>query len=737
MTLLAALLFASLATGPQASPPAPRPAQPPAPIVEELWDAARNGDEARVRAALDKGADVNAKSRYGATALSFAADKGHTHVIRLLLERGADINVQDTFYSMRPLNMALMNGHLDAARLLVERGSLGAPAALNTGVQENDAALVAAALASTELTRAHLTSALAAAQRAKRTEFAEKISAKLAEMPAPAAPAATVDRATLQSYAGPYRNEQGMVITVALSGDQLTATAPGQPPLTLVPTSPTTFNAAEFEGISFTFAGRGGTIEQLVLNQGGGQMAFSRVSTDTAAAAAAPAPAAAAKADPKADPTSLKPAPRTAPRPWTGFRGDNASGNGDGQGAVVEWNLETGNNVRWKTPIPGISTSSPIVHGNRVFVVTAISSKGDATFRTGLYGDVKPVEDLSEHTWKIYALDKNSGKILWERTAFTGAPKVKRHTKSSQANSTPVTDGKTVVAAFGSIGLLAAWDVDGRQLWTADIGIVNSGWFFDPEYQWGHSSSPIIYGNTVIVQVDQYKGSYIAAYALDSGKEVWRTERPDEISTWGTPTIFSAGGRDQIVTNGTTVRGYDAKTGKELWALGPNSEITVGTPVVGDGLVYVTGGYPPVRPIYAIKPTASGTMTVKGDSKPEWLAWSNDRDGTYIPTPLYYKGILYTFGNNGILTAFDGATGERLYRARVGGGGSFAGSPVAADGRLYFANEDGQVIVATAGKTYEELVTNELKEVIMSTPAISDGVIVIRTIGHVYGLGAK
>jgi outer membrane protein assembly factor BamB len=725
----ALLLVTTLVTAPQDLQAAARAQEA---LVEELWEASRVGDVARVRAALDKGADVNAKGRYDRTALTFAADRGHTDVIRLLLDRGADIHAQDTFYKMRAVDMALMNEHLEAARLLVERGSPGASAALNAAVQQDDAALARAALRSDELTRANLTGALAAAQRTKRADLEAMISAKLKSLPPPETPAVTVDRATLESYAGPYRNEQGMVITIELSGSQLTAAAAGGPPLTLIPTSTTAFRAAEFEQITFTFAGRGGMVERMLLNQGGGPMPFERVS---AAAAAAPTPAATPAPEGRPDPAALKPAPRTAPRPWTGFRGDNASGNGDGQGAVVEWDLESGRNVRWKTPIPGISTASPIVSGDRVFVVTAISSAGDSTFRTGLYGDVKPVDDLSEHTWKIYALDRTSGKILWERTAHTGVPQVKRHTKSSQANSTPVTDGQRVVAVFGSIGLLAAWNVDGTPLWTTDIGVVNSGWFFDPDYQWGHSSSPILYGNTAIVQVDQYRGSYIAAYALDSGKEVWRTERSDEISTWGTPTIFRAGDRDEIVTNGTTVRGYDARTGRELWSLGPNSEVTVGTPVVGPGLVYVTGGYPPVRPIYAIGPGARGAMTVKGDDKPEAIAWTNDREGTYIPTPLFYDGLLYTLGNNGILTAYDGKSGERIYRARVGGGGSFAASPVAADGRLYFANEDGQVIVAKAGREYQELTTNEMQEVIMATPAISNGVIVIRTLGHVYGIG--
>jgi hypothetical protein len=732
------LSLSMLPAGQQAPPPTPPAAQVPSPAAEELWEAARAGDAARVTRAIEKGADVNAKTRYGATALTFAADKGHVAVVRLLLDRGADVNAQDTFYRMRAIDMAMQNKHVEVARLLLERGSMGAGAVLMGAVQSGDVALAKVALASKEMTAANLTAAAALAKRTGKTEMADLIAAKAASMPA-TTPAVTVEAATLQSYAGSYRNAAGTAtVVVSLAGEQLSVTVTGQTPLTLLPLSQTTFRPAEFEGATFTFAGRGGTIERLVFEQGGQQQTFERLAPGAASAAApaTPATGAASGAPAKPDAEALRPAARTTPRPWTGFRGENAAGNGDGQGAVAEWDIDTNHNVRWKTPIPGISNASPIVSGNRVFVVSAVSSSGDKTFRTGLYGDVAPVNDVSEHTWKLYALDKASGKILWERVAFTGVPKVKRHTKASQANSTPVTDGKRVVTLFGSIGLLAAWDVDGKPLWTKDIGVLDSGWFFDPEYQWGHSSSPLLYGNTVIVQADRQKNSYIAAYDLDSGKEVWRTDREGEISTWGTPTLFRAEGRDQIVTNGTKVRGYDAATGKLLWTIGPNSEVTVGTPVVGDGLVYVTGGYPPVRPVYAIKPTASGEITISKDKPAEALAWSN-LEGTYIPTPIYYDGILYTCGNNGVLSAYDGKTGERIYRARVGGGGSFSGSPVAADGRLYFANEDGDVIVARAGRTYAELARNEMKEVIMTTPAISDGIMVIRTLGHVYGVGQR
>jgi outer membrane protein assembly factor BamB len=745
MTLPITIFLLSLALMPggtdtQASAAQQAPAPMPVLIAEELWAAARAGETARVSTALDKGADVNAKTRYGATALTFAADKGHIEVVKLLLARGADINVQDTFYQMRAVDMAMMNNHPAVVTLLLERGSKGAPGVLAQAIQRGNVALVASALESPELTRAHVRPALAGARKVNNPEIVALIEKKLATMPAEAPTAGmNVDRATLQSYAGSYRNEEaGAAIAVALSGEQLMMTPLGgsAAAMALIAISPTSFRVAEREGLTINFEGRGGMIERVVAMVGNTTQVWTRVATPPAGAPAPAAPAAPPPAAAAPTAADAKPAARTAARNWPGFRGENAAGNGDGQGAVVEWDVDTQQNIRWKTAIPGISNASPVVWGSRVFVVTAVSSAGDKTFRTGLYGDVAPVNDLSEHTWKIYCLDKATGQILWQRDAFKGVPKVKRHPKASQANSTPATDGRRVVAMFGSIGILAAWDMDGKPLWQTDIGVLDSGWFFDPDTQWGHSSSPIIHGDSVIVQADRYKDSFVAAYDTATGKPRWRTER-DEISSWGTPTVFRAGNREQIVTNGPKIRGYDPSNGKLLWTLGPNSEVTVGTPVVGNGVVYVTGGYPPARPVYAIKPNASGDISLpKDQTSNEVIAWSNG-EGTYIPTPLFYDGILYTCGNNGVVTAYDGATGERLYRARVGGGGSFSASPIAADGRIYFANEDGDIFVARAGRTYQEIAKNEMKAVIMSTPAISDGLLIVRTLDHVYGIGQK
>jgi outer membrane protein assembly factor BamB len=213
--------------------------------------------------------------------------------------------------------------------------------------------------------------------------------------------------------------------------------------------------------------------------------------------------------------------------------------------------------------------------------------------------------------------------------------------------------------------------------------------------------------------------------------------REDEIPTWGTPTVARGPKGDEIVTNGTKVRGYDAKTGKLLWTLGPNSEITVGTPVVDGGLVFITGGYPPVRTIYAVKIGSRGDLSLpKGTSTSEAIQWSNN-EGTYIPSPIVYRGVLYMFNSNGILTAFNPETGERLFRQRVGGGGAFSASPIAADGRLYFTSEDGDVFVAKAGAPYVEIAKNPVGEVIMSTPAVSNGVMYIRTLGGVVAIAQQ
>ena len=421
---------------------------------------------------------------------------------------------------------------------------------------------------------------------------------------------------------------------------------------------------------------------------------------------------------------------------WPSFRGPNASGVAEGSATPTEWDAEKRVNILWKTPIPGLGHSSPVVWGDRVFVTTAVSSDPKSEFRHGLYGDVTPAKDMSKHSWRVYALDKRTGKFIWERTAYEGVPKAKRHPKNTQATPTPVTNGEVVVAFFGSEGLYA-YDFDGKLLWKHDLGMLSAGWFYDPDYEWGVGSSPIIYKDLVIVQCDVQENSFIAAFSLKDGKQVWRRAR-NELPSWGTPTVYEGKTGAELITHATKfIRGYDPLTGKELWQLSGNSEITTPTPIIAHGLIYVTNGYRGIQPIYAIRPGAQGDISLKGDAESnQFIAWSKKQGGPYTPTPIVYGDYLYTCSNNGIMAAYNAKTGERIYRQRIAGrGGAYSASPVAADGKLYFPSEDGEVFVVRAGPKYELLATNPMGEVLMATPAISDGIIFVRGIKNLYAVG--
>ncbi|HSR68448.1 MAG TPA: PQQ-binding-like beta-propeller repeat protein [Acidobacteriota bacterium] len=710
--------------------------QPATSSLEEWFEAARQGDTETLSRLLDKGVDVNSTTRYNSTALHFAADKGHLEAVRLLLERGADPNVTDSFYSTTPLTWALSKGHREVALLLIDSKAENVAMALTFGIRGSNKALVEAALKSGKLKPSEIRGGMAAAERGKNDEIIELLRAAAEELPP--LESYPVDAEKLHSYAGSYTAEAGGTTIEVSAGDGvLIARPPGQPPLTLRPVAEDRFQGVEMTGIEATFFGRAGMVEGVNVLQGSNRMTLRRsdlAEEDTAESS--PAEEETDDAPMEDDDSGQQPVVRDEARPWPSFRGPGASGVADGQGVPLQWSVKDDRNILWKTPVDGIANSSPVIWGDRVFVTTAVSTSGDATFRTGLYGDVESVDDLSVHTWKVLCLDLKTGDKIWERVAAEGPPKGKRHLKSSQANPSPATDGKHVAAVFPSEGLYV-YDMEGQLLWKKDLGLMDSGWFYDRSYQWGFASSPIIYKDRVIVQVDVHDQSYVAAYRLSDGKQLWRTDR-DEIPTWSTPTISTLGERDELITNGTTIRAYNPDNGELLWSLGPNSEIIVGTPVVGQEMVYVTAGYPPVRPIYAVRAGAEGDLTLPEDAdSSKDVAWSYDRGGTYMPTPLYYRGLLYLTANNGRLTCYDAQSGERIYRARVSVGGSFSASPIAADGRLYFSAEDGTVTVARAGRKYRELAVNDVGGTLMSTPAVSDGIMVFRTLKHVIAVAEQ
>jgi outer membrane protein assembly factor BamB len=416
---------------------------------------------------------------------------------------------------------------------------------------------------------------------------------------------------------------------------------------------------------------------------------------------------------------------------WSQFRGQNGAGVADGSAAPLAWDVPRGVNVKWKTAIPGLSHASPVVWGGRVFVVTAISAE-KPTVNVKDRG-IDSARDDVKHTWKIYALDKRSGKILWEQTAYEGVPRARRHVKATQANATPATDGRVVVALMGSEGLYA-WDLTGKPLWKQDLGVLNPGLADDPSSEWGHSSSPIIYRDLVIVQADGHKQSFVAAYDALTGKQRWRVER-GELPSWSTPAVYEGAARAELVSNaGRFIRGYDPATGRELWRFNDHDrEVKMPAPVVAGEQIFVTGGYPAGSPVYSFRPGASGDISLKpGEESNKFLAYRLPRGSSYTSTPLVYGEHLYIIGDNGVFAAYVARTGERVYQERLPS--TFSASPVAADGKIYLASEDGDVYVVRAGAKFELLATNPAGEALMATPAISDGMMYLRTASALYAI---
>jgi outer membrane protein assembly factor BamB len=432
------------------------------------------------------------------------------------------------------------------------------------------------------------------------------------------------------------------------------------------------------------------------------------------------------------------PKPLAASGAWPSFRGPEAAGAADGQKLPDEWNPATGANILWKTPIAGLAHSSPIVWSDLVFVTSAVSSKPNATFKPGLYGDGDASDDRSKQRWVLSAIDKRTGKVRWERTAAEGEPLNKRHIKSTYASASPATDGRVVVAWFGSQGLYA-FDFDGTLRWKVDLGRVDMGAYDIPSYEWGPASSPIIWNGMVIVQCDTQADSFLLALDAETGETMWKTAR-EELPSWGTPTVVTTAAGPELITNASNyVRGYDPKTGTELWKLGGSSKITAPTPIFSNGLHIVASGRAPERPVFAVKPGARGDLTLpKGEDHNASIAWSKTGRGSYMPTPLAYRGILYVLANNGVFDAYDLETGKDIYRQRlplVGSG--YSSSPVAADGKIYLSNEDGEMLVIEAGATFKVIATSTMGEPIMATPALSEGVMYVRALSTLFAIGRR
>lgn len=411
---------------------------------------------------------------------------------------------------------------------------------------------------------------------------------------------------------------------------------------------------------------------------------------------------------------------------WPGFRGPWGLGFIENAKTATTWSVGIFKSVKWKTPIPGLGHSSPVIWDNFLFVTTAANSTNSESLKVGLYGDIGEANDSAVHEFKVYCLDKYTGKILWERLAHKGIPKSKRHTKASQANCTPATDGKYLVVNFGSEGLYC-YDFKGELVWKKELGLMNPGWNRTPGIEWGYSSSPVIFKNKIVLQCDIPKNPFIAVLDLATGNEIWRTSRVGEAQTYCTPAIYSKGGVTQIIVNGyMCMGGYDFETGKEIWKLSNGGDIPTPTPVIANDLIYLNSAHGKFSPIFAVRPDATGDITLAPDStKSKYIVWSEKRGGAYMQTPLIYRGYLYNLNVNGQLTCFDALTGEVKYKESLKE--AFTASGIAADGKLYFSSEEGNVYVVKAGPAFQLLAKNDLKDICMATPAISENRLFFKT----------
>ncbi len=421
---------------------------------------------------------------------------------------------------------------------------------------------------------------------------------------------------------------------------------------------------------------------------------------------------------------------------WPQFRGHAGLGLGSGN-PPTEWDLQTGKNVAWKTPIPGLGHSAPIVWGDRIFLTTAVNTDTDnPSVETGWSGGAgESAKDTGEWTWQVVCLQLDTGKIRWTKDAHVGQPKFKRHLKASHANCSPATDGHHVVAFFGSEGLYC-FDFDGRMIWKRDFGKLSSGPYDAPELEWGFASSPIIHDGLVIVQCDCLNTNFVAILDIKTGDEIRRIDREGEVATWSTPLVVTTEDRKQIVCNGyRQMAGYDLKSGARIWHLKGGGDVPVPTPLFSNGLIYLTNGHGR-SPIYAIQPTATGDVTPSDDgTKKPGLAWWQSRDGSYMPTPLVKGQRLYTCNDNGRLDVRDAITGDLIYRQRIGTAShTYSASAVAAGGHVYFVSEQGEVTVIEEGNVYREVASNDFAEVVMATPSISGDRLLIRTVRNLYCL---
>ena len=413
---------------------------------------------------------------------------------------------------------------------------------------------------------------------------------------------------------------------------------------------------------------------------------------------------------------------------WPCFRGLSC---GVAEDAVLPVSWSATKNVAWKVDIPGRGWSSPVVWGDKVFLTTVASEGAVEEAKKGLYrGGNRDKVSAGAHHWIVYCIDFEGGRILWQKTVHTGKPGQPIHIKNTYASETPVTDGERVYFYFGNVGVFC-FDLAGAELWQKRLDPVKI------RYKWGTAASPVLCEDRLFIVNDNDDQSYLLALDRKTGKEVFCIDR-DEKSNWVTPYIWQNSKRTELVTCGTgTIRSYDLD-GKPLWQLGPMSVIAIPTPVEKDDMLYLCSGFVgdrKNRPIYAIRPGASGDITLnEGATSGKYIAWNHKFGGPYNPSPIVYGDYFYVLYDRGTVSCYDRRKGKMIYDKQqlAKDARAFTVSPWANDGKLFFLSEDGDTFVVKAGPEFEVLSRNPLNEMCMATPATLRGSAIIRTLTKLY-----
>lgn len=420
---------------------------------------------------------------------------------------------------------------------------------------------------------------------------------------------------------------------------------------------------------------------------------------------------------------------------WPQWRGPEGQGVSNDKNLPTEWS-ET-KNVLWKVELPGKGFSQPIIWDNKVFLTTDIEGgPAPATHAPPkhMLGDKEykhPDWDSADklHTFKTLCLNRDTGKILWEQTSYSGTVFDYRHKRGNYAAPTAVTDGKYVISYFGSEGVYC-YDFNGKLIWKKNIGNIDT-------FGMGVGASPVLYENLVIFICDQNLGvpkdSFMLALDKKTGNEVWRVARPIQ-GSWATPVIVKVAGRTEIVTSGNEfLISYDPATGKEFWRTAGLRSHAIATPVIGHGLAILSSGYP-AKAVTAVRLGGSGNLD--GTDK---IAWKYNKGTAYVPSPILYGDYVYLMSDAGIMSCLNAKTGEVVYEGgRVPVATKFYGaSPVAFDGKILLTSDDGDTFVIKAGPKHEVLGTNSIGEPCRTSIAIADGKLFIRGDKHLFCIGYK